>query len=224
VAQIGARREGRRAPEVKWTPELSPRRASGCHRLTAVLTATSSTVPHLNTTRRTWYARHTVRSGTCPHLLIVGSLLRGHGGSVYHRDNVGKPRCRVAGGTVGGGSGPSPAPYQGTLAQRPGRRDAVGNYRRCDHPAPAPTTGHRRRQHPARPVSTGLVLQFPFGVSWQYPGADVAPAGEKFEEDYRVLWAMGLDQPGNLFGRIGDHLPNRRSWGAAPVIHQHRAT
>ncbi len=35
---------------------------TGCHRVTAVLTATSSTVPHLDTTRRTSHV-HVMRSG-----------------------------------------------------------------------------------------------------------------------------------------------------------------
>jgi hypothetical protein len=46
-------------------PALVHHRALDCHRLTAVLTATSSTVPHSNTTRRTPHA-HVARSDQGP--------------------------------------------------------------------------------------------------------------------------------------------------------------
>jgi hypothetical protein len=63
-------------------PRWSSRKAPGWYRVTAVLTATSSTVPHSNTSRRTHFpanagcARRAVRSGTCIHLLIAGLLVR----------------------------------------------------------------------------------------------------------------------------------------------------
>jgi hypothetical protein len=53
---------------VKWVLRLGdPRRAPGCHRVTAVLTATSSTVSlsHSNTIRRTPHA-HVTRSDQGP--------------------------------------------------------------------------------------------------------------------------------------------------------------